>query len=122
VQPDARRLAIARTVVPREESEFPWNIERTLLLRTQRPNAIRVHEPEMTRATLSPEARLAEPADPPIALFLIPWGDELFGERVPGATPQALTAVGNISVIPRAMQSWARVDCLQVNGRGRLRE
>lgn len=43
----------------------------------------------MTRGTLTPEARLAEPADlPQIALFLIPLGDELFGEEFPDATPQ----------------------------------
>ncbi len=34
VQADARLLAIPRTYIPREESEFLWHIERTLLFRT----------------------------------------------------------------------------------------
>jgi hypothetical protein len=43
----------------------------------------------MTRGRLSPEVRLAEPADlAQIALFLIPLGSELFGERFPDASPQ----------------------------------
>ena len=43
----------------------------------------------MTRGTLSPEVRLAEPADlAQIAPFLIPLGGELFGERFPDGTAQ----------------------------------
>jgi hypothetical protein len=43
----------------------------------------------MTRATLSPDVRLAEPTDlAQIALFLIPLGGELFGERFPDGTPE----------------------------------
>jgi peptidoglycan/xylan/chitin deacetylase (PgdA/CDA1 family) len=34
VRADARPLAIPRTYIPREESEFLWHIERTLLFRT----------------------------------------------------------------------------------------
>jgi len=34
VQADAHPLAIPRTYIPREESEFLWHIERTLLFRT----------------------------------------------------------------------------------------
>jgi peptidoglycan/xylan/chitin deacetylase (PgdA/CDA1 family) len=34
VRADARPLAIPRTYIPHEESEFLWHIERTLLLRT----------------------------------------------------------------------------------------
>lgn len=34
VRSDARALAIPRTYIPREESEFLWHLERTLLFRT----------------------------------------------------------------------------------------
>ena len=48
-------------------------------------------ERKMTLAIPSPEVRLAEPADlPQIAKFLIPLGDELFGDGFPGKTPQDL--------------------------------
>jgi len=50
---------------------------------------IRVREPEMTRATLSQEVRLAGPADlARIAPFLIPLGGESFGERFPDGTAE----------------------------------
>ncbi len=48
-----------------------------------------MHELEMTRGALSPEVRLAEPADlAQIAPFLIPLGGESFGERFPDGTAQ----------------------------------
>jgi peptidoglycan/xylan/chitin deacetylase (PgdA/CDA1 family) len=34
VRSDARPLAIPRTYIPREESDFLWHLERTLLFRT----------------------------------------------------------------------------------------
>lgn len=43
----------------------------------------------MTRVTLNPDVRLAEPADlAPIAQFLVPLGGESFGERFPDATAE----------------------------------
>jgi hypothetical protein len=53
------------------------------------PKKVSLREPEVTRGTLSPEVRLAEPADlTQIAPFLIPLGGELFGERFPDGTAQ----------------------------------
>lgn len=48
-----------------------------------------MREPEVTRGTLSPEVRFAEPAElGQIAQFMIPLGGELFGERFPDGTAQ----------------------------------
>lgn len=48
-----------------------------------------MRELEVTRGTLRPEVRFAEPADlGQIAQFMIPLGGELFGERFPDGTVQ----------------------------------